>query len=98
MVQIREVIPECGAINVETALKVLLVIADQEPEIYDKAATRWLGQLLSTHPALGLDRAGEVAGELEALFGHSRECARSRIALALRSVGEVRAAEVLEGG
>lgn len=95
---VRLAASECERIDLEEALGILLLIADQEPEVYERAAVRWLGRLLASRPALGFDGAGQVLDEMAEIAGPNRAVARSRIALALRQVGEVRVAAVLERG
>ena len=87
---------ECDRIGLEDALRILLLIGEQEPKIYERTALRWAGHLLATHPDLGFEHAGAAIDELAGLFGHERSVAASRLALVLRQVGAVREAAVLE--
>jgi hypothetical protein len=96
--RVRLAASECERIDLEEALGILLLIADQEPEIYERAAVRWLGRLFASRPGLGFDVAGQVLDEMAEISGPNRAVARSRIALALRQVGEIRIATVLEQG
>jgi hypothetical protein len=86
----------CSEIELETALRILLLIADSEPDNFDTAAAKWAGRLLVRRPGIGLNRARGVLEDLAALNGHERTVAAGRLALALRTVGEVRAAAALE--
>ena len=93
---VRLAVLECERIELEDALRILLLIGDKEPETYERAAVRWAGHLLATHPDLGFERSGSAIRALAGLFGHERGVAASRLALVLRHVGAVREAGVLE--
>jgi hypothetical protein len=41
--------------------------ADKQPDLYDRAAVRWLGRLLLEQPDLGLDDAGVALAALDQL-------------------------------
>jgi hypothetical protein len=73
----------------------LLMLGERDAR-FGRAATRWLGRLLSEYPAIGLDLASELAGSLADLDGAAPDVARSRSAVLLRSAGLHSAAQVLE--
>lgn len=93
---VRLTAAECERIDLELALRILLLIAAQEPATYERAAVRWAGQLLAARPALGFEGARTALAGLKGLAGHEQGVAASRLALALRGAGEPRLAQVLE--
>jgi hypothetical protein len=95
---VRLAAAECERIDLETALRILLLIADQEPETFERAAVRWAGQLLAARPALGFEGARTALAGLEGLDSHERGVAASSLSLVLRGIGEVRAATAVEQG
>lgn len=64
--------------------------------MFERAGVRWTGQLLAACPDLGFVGADEAVRQVEALSGHERSVAASQLALALRRIGEIRTARVLE--
>jgi hypothetical protein len=93
---VRLAVLECERVELDDALRILLLIREKEPDVYERAAVRWAGHLLASHPDLGSDRSGSAIRELSGLCGHERGVAASRLALLLRHVGAVREAAVLE--
>ena len=89
---------ECERIDLETALRILLLLERAEPVTYERAAVRWAGRLLQERPQLGFAGGAGVLDGLDGLSGPDRAVAASRLALALRRLGEPRAAIVLERG
>ena len=87
---------ECARIELEDALRILLLIRDQDPDRYERAAVRWSGRLLASRPAIGFRRAADVLANAEDLAGPNGAVAASRLALVMRACGEPRLAEVLE--
>ncbi len=87
---------ECERIELEDALRILLLIRDQDPDRYERAAVRWSGRLLASRPALGFSRAAEVLENVEDLVSPAGSVAAARLALVMRACGEPRLAEVLE--
>ena len=87
---------ECGTLDLEDALRILLLIRAKEPATFERAGVRWVGQLLASCPDLGFGGAQDAVRQIDALSGHERAVAASRLALALRRVGEIRTARVLE--
>ena len=87
---------ECERIELEDALRILLLIRDQDPDRYERAAVRWSGRLLASRPAIGFGRAAEVLSSAEGLASPDGAVAASRLALVMRSCGEPRLAAVLE--
>ena len=95
---VRRTARECGALGLEDALHILLLIRDKGPETFERGGVRWAGRFLATCPELGFGGAQNAVRQIDALSGHERSVAASRLALALRGVGEIRTARVLEGG
>lgn len=93
---VRSTARECGPLDLEVALRILLLIRDREPAMFERAGVRWTGQLLAACPDLGFVGADEAVRQVEALSGHERSVAASQLALALRRIGEIRTARVLE--
>lgn len=87
---------ECARIDLEDALRILLLIRDQDPDRYERAAVRWSGRLLAGRPSIGFGRAGEILSNAEGLASPDGSVAASRLALVMRACGEPRLAEVLE--
>ncbi len=63
---IRATAAELPAVNLEDALAILPVIATKEPDLYERAACRWLGRL-SLERDVGLDEIGVALAALDAL-------------------------------
>jgi hypothetical protein len=63
---------------------------------FERAAVKWLGQLLLERPELGLERSGDAVAALGGLHGPSPDVARAQLAILLRRVGCDRAARLLE--
>ncbi len=87
---------ECARIDLEDALRILLLIRDQDPDRYERAAVRWSGRMLASRPAIGFGRAGEILSNAEHLASPDGAVAAARLALVMRACGEPRLAEVLE--
>jgi hypothetical protein len=92
-VQIRSVAAELTYVDIETALMILIVLADKEPGSYSKAAARW-GSRLTLERQLGLDDAQLALASLGAMRGaEARAGAEALIELAdrhgLRQVEEI---------
>jgi hypothetical protein len=87
---------ELGTLRLEHALALTLLMLTERDMRFERAVTRWLGRVLTTHPAIGLEVASELAGSLADLEGASPDVARSRSAVLLRSVGLHSSAKVLE--
>ena len=87
---------ECERIELEDALRILLLIRDQDPERYERSAVRWSGRLLASRPAMGFGQAAAVLSHAEGLASPDGSVAAARLALVMRSCGEPRLAEVLE--
>jgi hypothetical protein len=65
---IRAAAAELPAINLEDALAVCLVVADREPERFERAALRWLGRYCLERPdanLLGLRQAADAFDRLD---------------------------------
>ena len=67
---IRATAAELPAVNLEDALAVLTVIAVKEPDLYERAACRWLARL-ALERDVTLDRLGVALAALDALGGGS---------------------------
>ena len=87
---------ECARIDLEDALRILLLIRDQDPDRYERAAVRWSGRMLASRPGIGFGRAGEILSNTEHLASPDGAVAAARLALVMRACGEPRLAEVLE--
>jgi hypothetical protein len=77
----------------EDALRLLLLLFRERDGRYERAAIRWLGRVLATHPGIGFIGAGDLLSGLEGLGGPAPQVARSRISSGLRQAGLKRAAE-----
>lgn len=93
---VRLAATECERIDLEIALRILLLIREQDPERYERAAVRWSGRMLASRPAVGFARATEIIDVAAELAGPNRPVAAARLALVMRACGEPRLAEVLE--
>ena len=63
---IRATAAELPAVNLQDALAVLSVIAAKEPDLYERAACRWLARL-ALERDVTLDRLGVALAALDAL-------------------------------
>jgi hypothetical protein len=63
---------------------------------FERAAVKWLGRLLSEHPDIGLDLTRQAIAGMRELAGTAPDVGRAELAIVLRRVRAVRAAEVLE--
>jgi hypothetical protein len=77
----------------EDALRLLLLLHDAHDRRYERAAVRFLGRVLATHPGIGFIGAGDLLSGLKELGGSNHVVARSRIVSGLRQAGLNRAAE-----
>jgi hypothetical protein len=66
------------AVNLTDALAILPVIATKEPQLYERAACRWLGRL-ALERDVGLEQIGMALAALDAL-GNGLSVARSVLA------------------
>ncbi len=64
---VRAAAAELGELSLEDALRVVLLIADQEPHLYERAAIRWLGRLCLERPMVGFGDVGQALDALPAL-------------------------------
>jgi len=87
---------DCKHVRIDDSLALLCLYANEAHPRFDAAAVRWLGRLMAEHPSMGLDRASLALDAVRGLAGVSPEVARSRLALILRDIGEVKSAQVLE--
>jgi hypothetical protein len=70
-------------VDLADALALVLLIRDQAPERYGRAAGRWLGRYCAETPDAGLDDAAYLLGALSALRSrHPRTGALALVALA----------------
>jgi hypothetical protein len=76
---IRAEAAELPRIGLAEAAAILLVIADRDPDSYDRAAIRWLGKLCHERTEAGL---ADVARAAQALTALRAEPAGARAALA----------------
>jgi len=84
---------ELGQLEDEDALRLLLLLFKEGDGRYERAAVRFLGRVLATHPGIGFVGAGDLLSGLKELGGPNHLVARSRIASGLRQAGLKRAAE-----
>lgn len=63
----RAAAAEMERISLADALRMLALIAERQPDLYDRAAVRWLGRLLLEQPDMGLDDAGVALAALDQL-------------------------------
>ena len=63
----RAAAAEVDQIPLLTALRMLALIAAREPDLYDRAAVRWLGRLLLEQPHVSLEDAGVALAALDQL-------------------------------
>ena len=63
----RAAASELERISLTDALRLLALIAEKQPDLYDRAAVRWLGRLLLEQRELGLDDAGVALAALDQL-------------------------------
>lgn len=58
---------ELDRISLADALRLLALIGQKKPDLYDRAAVRWFGRLLLEQPGLTLDDAGAALDALDLL-------------------------------
>ena len=77
---IRATAAELPAVNLVDALAVLSVIASKEPDLYERAACRWLARL-ALERDVTLDRLGIALAALDALGSgsHTAHAALGRL-------------------
>ena len=63
----RAAAAEMERISLADSLRMLALIAEKQPDLYDRAAVRWLGRLLLEQPDFGLDDAGVALAALDQL-------------------------------
>lgn len=63
---IRATAAELPAVNLQDALAILPVIAEQEPDLYERAACRWLGRLVLER-SVTLEQVGVAVVALDQL-------------------------------
>lgn len=76
--QIRSAVAELRWVNLSDALEVLEVIAQKEPELYERAACRWLARYAAERQ-VGLDDIGRALAALARLADGSQ---RAEVTLA----------------
>ena len=96
LIQAEAAARECGRIDLDDALRFVLLLLRERDARYERAALRWLGRVLVDNPGIGFEGARDAVRALEAFGGPDADVARARLALVLRGAGEVRAARVLE--
>jgi hypothetical protein len=98
LIQAEAAARECGRLELEDALRLVLLFLRERDGRYERAAIKWLGRVFAEHPMIGFERAEDAVAALKALGGPYGNVARARLAMALRAVDEVNAAQVLERG
>ena len=63
----RAAAAEMERISLTDALRLLALIAEKQPDLYERAAVRWLGRLLLEQREMGLDDAGVALAALDQL-------------------------------
>ena len=63
----RAAAAELEPISLADALRLLALIAEKQPNLYDRAAVRWFGRLLLEQPGVSLDDAGVALAALDQL-------------------------------
>ncbi len=63
----RAAAAELERISLTDALRLLALIAEKQPDLYERAAVRWLGRLLLERADMGLDDAGIALAALDHL-------------------------------
>lgn len=84
---------ELGSLDLDDALRLLLLLHRERDERYERAAVRFLGRVLSERPGIGFTLADTLLDGLSELDGPAADVARSRIALALRGAHLAHAAD-----
>jgi hypothetical protein len=87
---------ELESLSLADALALCLVLLDEDPRRYDRAAVRWLARLASDARGLDLDGLVLAAGALAALRGSESGPSLVTLAALLERRGERRAREILE--
>ena len=64
---VRAAAAEVDRIPLGVALRMLALIAQKQPDLYEQAAVRWLGRLLLEQPGVSLDDAGVALAALDQL-------------------------------
>jgi hypothetical protein len=77
-------LPASAHLDLEDSLRILFVIASEEPELYERAAVRWLGRLLYINPR----------GEYQCRACHRERMRRWNIARAFVSASAARTLRV----
>jgi hypothetical protein len=96
LAQAEDAARELGRLRSEDALALTMLMLHKRDARAERAATRWLGRLISAEPSIGLEFTGELADAFADLTGASPDVARARAAVLLRSVGCELSAQVLE--
>lgn len=89
---------ECKQVGLAEALGICLLMARDGDPRFERGAVRWLSRLLDDEPAIGPERAADLARALADLAGVAPDVARARLALVLRACGLEREAAVAEAG
>lgn len=93
LIQAEAAARELGGLELDDALRLLLLLHRERDERYERAAVRFLGRVLSEYPGVGFTLADTLLDGLSELDGPASDVARSRIALALRAAGLAAAAD-----
>src|SRR5918994_5778642 len=80
LIQAEAAARECGRIDLDDALRLVLLLLRERDERYERAALRWLGRLLVEHPGIGFEAAEEGLGAIRWLDGPYAAVARARLA------------------
>jgi len=89
---------ELGRIELDDALRLLLLLLRDNDPRFERAALRFMGRVLAERPAMTFELADTLLDGLSELNGVSPDVARSRVALALRAAGLDEAAAYISSG
>lgn len=87
LIQAEAAARELGGLQLDDALRLVLLLHREHDGRYERAAVRFLGRVLSEHPGIGFTLADTLLDGLSELDGPAADVARSRMALALRAAG-----------
>jgi hypothetical protein len=89
---------EIGRLDLDDALRLLLLLHRFRDPRYERAAVRFLGRVLTERQGLGFELAATLLDGLSELDGPARDVARSRISLALHAAGLTHTADYVSRG
>jgi hypothetical protein len=87
---------ELGQLNLADALALCLLLRDQHPPLYERAAARWVARLALEARAMRLADLGLAVAALQALHGAERDGGAEALTVLCEQHGQGDAADVLE--